>query len=201
MSCANEYLRSQASQGHAHLCAAPQDFYVEPEWCDDALFKAESFTGPIHDPACGIGRIVESAIKAGYIASGSDIVKRSVTRDFEFDYLNDTEPLHYPNIVANPPYRKAREFIERALRESRKCAFLLQYGFIFGADRSKWLRDSPLKRVWIVTPRPSMPPGELILTGGKPGGGRVDYVWAIWERGFNASPGWVGCLASGLGAL
>jgi hypothetical protein len=107
----------------AHIFGrADLDFYVEPLWCSQALFAAESFDGPIHDPACGLGRVVENAIKAGHIASGSDVVERSPTRDFEFDYLSNTAPLHYPNIVSNPPHRLAREFVTRALRESRTNA-------------------------------------------------------------------------------
>ncbi|MFZ0494415.1 MAG: hypothetical protein WBE80_10205 [Methylocella sp.] len=172
---------------------AAQDFYVEPEWCDDMLFAAEKFSGPVHDPACGIGRIVIAAIKTGHVASGSDIIERSETRDFSFDYLSDNEPMSYANIVCNPPYRAARQFIERALREARKSAFLLQYGFMFGAERSAWLKTAPLKKVWILAPRPSMPPGELVLAGLKPGGGRIDYIWAVFERGHNGPPeiGWL----------
>jgi hypothetical protein len=108
--------------------------------------------------------------------------------------LADTTALSYPNIVSNPPYRKARQFIERALREARKSAFLVQYGFLFGAERSAWLRTTPLRRTWILVPRPSMPPGKLILAGMKPGGGRVDYAWLVFERGYNGPPelGWLG---------
>jgi hypothetical protein len=114
-------------------------------------------------------------------------------RDFAFDYLNDNTPLAYPNIVCNPPYRRAREFIERALREERKSAFLLQYGFLFGEERSRWLATTPLRKIWFICPRPSMPPGELILKGMKPSGGRVDYVWCVWERDYSGAPepGWL----------
>jgi hypothetical protein len=163
----------------------PLDFYVEPEWVDDALFAAEDFDGPIHDTACGIGRVVESAIRAGHIASGSDVVELSPIRDFEFDYLSDNTPLSYPNIVSNPPYTHARGFIARALREARKSAFLVPYGFLFGLERFRWLDSTPLRRVWAIAPRPSMPPGELTLQGMKPGGGRVDYVWVVFESDYN----------------
>ena len=32
------------------------DFYVEPGWVSEALFKAVIFKGPIHDPAAGTAR-------------------------------------------------------------------------------------------------------------------------------------------------
>jgi hypothetical protein len=127
-------MHGQAKPKNTHIFArVAHDFYVEPRWCSEALFRVEPFQGPIHDPAVGLGRIVESAIKASYLASGSDIAEYSPMRDFAFDYLNDNTPLAYPNIVCNPPYRRARDFIERALREARKSAFLLQYCLVKSA--------------------------------------------------------------------
>jgi hypothetical protein len=169
------------------------DFYVEPAWCSERLFGVEEFVGPIHDPGCGIGRIILSAVRAGHLASGSDIVERGMTRDFAFDYLADTTPLSYPNIVCNPPYHKAKEFIARAVREARKSAFLVPYGFLFSGKRAAWFKALPLKRIWALVPRPSMPPGELILAGMQPGGGRVDYCWCTFERGHSGPPvfGWL----------
>jgi hypothetical protein len=52
----------------------------------------------------------------------------------------------------------------------------------------------PLWRIWLLTPRPSMPPGELLLRGGiRPKGGKTDYCWALFERGFEGAPaiGWL----------
>jgi len=39
-----------------------------------------------------------------------------------------------------------------------------------------------------MTPRPSMPPGQLILRGEKPGGGRVDFCWTIFVVGHVGPP-------------
>jgi hypothetical protein len=35
----------------------------------------------------------------------------------------------------------------------------------------------------LLTPRPSMPPAEVILRGDKPVGGRVDFCWLVLEPG------------------
>ena len=34
-----------------------------------------------------------------------------------------------------------------------------------------WLEHLPLETVWLLTPRPSIPPGSYIAAGHKPGGG------------------------------
>ena len=53
------------------------DWYVEPTWCSIRLFAVESFVGYVHDPAAGMGRIVEAARAHGLPATGADIVDRS----------------------------------------------------------------------------------------------------------------------------
>jgi hypothetical protein len=54
----------------SHLWARdPDDWYVEPRWCDDALFAAIKFEGAIVDPCCGLGRILDAAKDAGGLVS------------------------------------------------------------------------------------------------------------------------------------
>ena len=62
----------------AHLWARdPDDWYVEPGWTSARLFEREQFPEPILDPACGMGRIVESAHAKGYAIEGTDLVDRA----------------------------------------------------------------------------------------------------------------------------
>ena len=49
------------------------DFYVEPAWCSARLFAVETFTGPIWDPAAGLGTIPRAARAAGLSNLASDI--------------------------------------------------------------------------------------------------------------------------------
>jgi hypothetical protein len=51
-------------------------------------------------------------------------------------------------------------------------------------NAARWLHGTPLQRVWLLTPRPSMPPGETILRGERPGGGKTDFCWLVWDRGY-----------------
>ena len=39
-----------------------------------------------------------------------------------------------------------------------------------------------------MTPRPSMPRGYVIARGEKPGGGKVDFTWLVFERDFDGRP-------------
>src|SRR5262249_46068440 len=139
------------------------------------------FDGTILDPCCGFGRIVEAARKAGLQASGSDIVDRGY-RDLlhTSDFLSRFPP--YPNIVCNPPFNIVDKFALHALDNAsvRKVAMIFPTRRLNAAH---WLHGTPLARVWLMTPRPSMPPGHTIAAGEKPGGGKMDFCWLVWTKG------------------
>jgi hypothetical protein len=167
------------------------DWYVEPEWCSRRLFAAEKFEGGIWDPACGGGTIVRSALAAGMQESiGSDLVDRGWTDQLTGDFL-DYEPDGFapPNIASNPPFKIAERFVAKALEiAERKVAMLLPSKWIQGQKRSRWLKATPLYRVYFICPRPSMPPGHVIAAGEKPGNGTTDFAWFVWLRGYEGDP-------------
>jgi hypothetical protein len=166
----------------AHIWARhPQDWYVEPHWCSARLFEAEAFSGAILDPSCGTGRIVEAAHRAGYVATGADLVRRSPVCVAEEDFLASSEPAD--NIVTNPPFAVADQYARHALMLARhKVALLLPTKWMNAASRSAWLETTPLATVWLLAPRPSMPPGTVIEAGAKAGSGTVDFAWFVWDH-------------------
>lgn len=161
-----------------------EDWYVEPAWCSRRLFEVEDFHGPIWDPACGMGRIVKSALLAGYEAYGTDIVQRGGA-NATTDFLAHAHPLAH-NIVTNPPFDLARPFIARALQLAQN-----RVAAIFPTARlnaARWLEQTPLARIWFLTPRPSMPPGELVARGEKPTGGKMDFCWLVFSKSHEGRP-------------
>ena len=164
------------------------DWYVEPEWCSRRLFEEEAFAGEIHDPCCGIGRIVKSAWYKGLIATGSDIVSRAgwPVRDFLSDLGGYRNLIIYDNIVTNPPFDIAPAIVTQALATAqRKVAVIFPTARLNAAH---WITCTPLRRVWLMTPRPSMPPGRVVLSGGKVGGGKTDFCWLVFEKGYGFEP-------------
>jgi hypothetical protein len=103
------------------------------------------------------------------------------------DFLECAPPSYIGNeysIVSNPPFGIADSFAVRALSLATKVALLLPTKWMNGAKRGAWLETTPLRRVWLLAPRPSMPPGPVIEAGLKPGNGTVDFCWMVWERGY-----------------
>lgn len=176
------------SQPWTHTAGSPayprvDEHYVEPFWVSERLFEEEDFRGSVYDPACGFGRIVISARKAGLTAYGSDVVDRgwdsSLQNFFSFSSL-------HKNIVSNPPFNEFERFAKHALaRTTHKVAMIMPTARL---NAARWLEHTPLRRVWLLTPRPSMPPGSYIQAGGKVGGGKSDYCWLVWDHAYTGVP-------------
>lgn len=160
------------------------EHYVEPLWCSQRLFDVEKFHGDIFDPACGFGRIPESAMLAGYCCAASDIVDRGYKIALKNDFFTDASLAD--NIVSNPPFDCFREFALHALELIRYKLALIW--LVRTLPAARWLADTPLRRIYLLTPRPSMPPGHTITAGSKPSGGTQDFCWLIWERGYVGAP-------------
>ena len=163
----------------------PNSHYAEPPWVSAALLREESFTGCVHDPACGFGHVVISARQAGYAATAADILDRGFAGTSVRDFLEGSES--FDNVICNPPYEIIETFGPRAVQAARHKTALVFPIARLNAARNKWLGHLPLARVWLITPRPSMPPGDIYrryqAQGKEPSGGRVDFCWLVFERG------------------
>lgn len=160
------------------------EHYVEPSWCSRRLFEVEDFDGEVWDPCCGFGTITLNAHSQCDTSWASDIVERKPgVCDEVMDFLQAKRPTN--NIVCNPPFNIASLFALHALKYADgKVAMVFPVARLNAAH---WLKGTPLRRVWLMTPRPSMPPGHVIARGEKPGGGKMDFCWLLWERGYEGA--------------
>jgi hypothetical protein len=162
------------------------EHYCEPFWCSERLFEEENFSPRVWDPCCGFGRIPIAAARAGLDVIGTDIADRGFHMlACKQDFLATHHALA-GHIVCNPPFNIVSQFALHALSLDRveKVAMIFPTARLNAAH---WLRGTPLIRVWLMTPRPSMPPGHTIASGLKPGGGKMDFCWLVWERGYDGA--------------
>jgi hypothetical protein len=166
--------------------------YVEPAWVSARLFEVDDLGPPgslIYDPACGWGTILRSAINAGYRVTGSDIVdrlhrKQLKLKSITFNRLNfldgGSTPSFVTSIVCNPPFDFVPEFCERSLEiADYKVAMIM---LLRRLPAAHWLEQLPVETIYMLTPRPSMPPGSYIAAGNKPGGGTQDFCVLVMNR-------------------
>jgi hypothetical protein len=161
----------------------------------------------IGDPFCGWGRTLNAAYRQGFVQLiGADIVDRGAAdnvpglRFREVDFFDNKIFDWFRNcgtIVANPPFGK-RDNPEQLERIARRCLELAKRKvcLIFPTKRlnfaGAWLERTPLRRIWYMTPRPTMPPGwflrKLIKQGKRPRSGLEDFCWLVWEHGYMGRP-------------
>ena len=185
------------AEGRKNWPAVADDWFVEPIAATTFLLEREPIRGPVWDPCCGMGNIVAACKAHGLEAVGTDLRSRSQRATWDGRLCPTANFLEFPapnlapevrTIMMNPPYGNAKlaeAFIRHALTfdVDKVCAFV-NAKFLFGAGRAKGLfKDHPPMRVYPVTPRPSCPPGEHILDGGKVGGGVENFAWIVWAPG------------------
>lgn len=171
------------------------DFYIEEEWGVQALFLKERFRGRCWDPAAGCGTIVRVGRLFGIDIFGTDLRERAgqvalgITAELDFlqpDRAWLTGLPNPSNIIFNPPYKLAEDFIRQALRlVDNKVAALLNLRFLESQRRQVLFKTAPLARVLVFANRLHCPPPDLDLT---PGGGQKAYAWFIWDLDHHGPP-------------
>lgn len=174
------------ASGHSDGERADRDYYATPEKAVRDVNNLEVFY-EVWEPACGelaISQHLQQVVRS------SDIVDRGCNE--VFDFLSIENQHWHGDIVTNPPFAKATEFLEKALNiipDGRKIAFFLRIQFLEGVKRRAIFERHPPIRVWVSTHN---------LRCAKNGdfanatGNASTYCWFIWEKGYTGKPeiGW-----------
>lgn len=103
------------------------------------MLELEQFSNDIWEPACGEGHMSKVLEEHGYNVFSSDKVDRGYGE--VLDFLTYTpNGGNTKDIVTNPPYKYAKEFVEHALDISSngtKVAMFLKIQFLEGQARRK----------------------------------------------------------------
>lgn len=156
------------------------EHYVDEAWCSVRLLQEERFAWPIWDPSCGWGRIGDAASAKGGGCISTDLVRRGYGTG-GVDFLKTAKMRGgAKSIICNPPFDLFQAFAEHALGlGAEKIAMI---ALVRRLPAARWLQKTPLSRVWLMSPRPSMPTGAHIRNGGYIGGGTQDFCWLVWDR-------------------
>ena len=109
------------------------------------------------------------------------------------DFLQYSEKVD-KDIVTNPPYSMAREFVEHAMdivTDGHKVVMFLKLSFLEGQERRKMFEKYPPKTIWVSSSRLGCAKnGEFKMDkqGNLKADSAVAYCWFVWEKGFNGSP-------------
>jgi hypothetical protein len=158
------------------------DFYPTPRWATEALLKMENFEGSIWEPACGNGAISEVLKKAGYWdVKSTDLFDRG----YGLGNINFLDENRYPfnnvnNIITNPPYNLADEFVLHGLKScKKKLCLLLRIQYLEGMERAETVfKNTPPSRIHMFSERITFYKNG-IRTGA---GGTTAYAWFVWDK-------------------
>lgn len=174
--------KTLGASNHADGERQREDYYATEPKATEWLCRLEQFDGRILEPACGEGHISEVLKAAGYEVVSRDLVDRGYGEVADFLAIDNQE--WNGNIVTNPPYKYAQQFVEKALSiipEGKKVAMFLKLQFLEGKARRALFRSTPPIRVWVSSSR---------LNCAKNGdfnanqGGALAYAWFVWGKGY-----------------
>ena len=150
------------------------DFYPTPQYITEALLKHQQFDGTIWECACSDGRMSEVLLKHGYHVVSTDLIDRGYDKRTPkpIDFLLENTVMD--NIVTNPPFELAYEFIEQGLRLSRKClALLLPIRYLTGKKRTELYKTNPPTKIIVI-------PNKVDFLGNS--NPVMEFAWFVWDK-------------------
>jgi len=151
------------------------------------LLEQETFSHYIWEPACGEGHLSKVLIDHGYDVFSSDLVYRGFG-DGQIDFLTFTDSNLDVDIITNPPYKYAAEFVEKAMEtigDGHKVAMFLKLTFLEGKKRRDLFERYPPKTIYVSSSRLICAlNGDFDNTKSS----AVAYAWFVWEKGYEGAP-------------
>lgn len=173
-----------------------EDFYAtNPKALEMLLEKYD--LGEVHtmlEPCVGDGNLANFMLNTRPFINikALDIVDRGFKGTLVQDFLKWETEEKYDVVITNPPFKLAREFVEKSLdlvTEEGKVIMFLKIQFLEGISRKEFLENSPLKYVYVFSSRmATWKEGKQTDEKGKPWSTTMCHAWFIWEKGYEGEP-------------
>ena len=180
------------ASNHTENAREDNDFYAtDPHALEIFLEKIKKDGIELHNNiwecACGQGHLSRVLENKGYNVWSTDLVDRGYG-ETGFDFI---APLPYEwngDILTNPPYKYAKEFVEKAMKILEKqhyCIMFLKIQFLEGQARRKMFYKYPPKYIYVNSVRQT-----CYINGdmSKKMSSATCYCWYIWEKGYIGEP-------------
>lgn len=171
--------------GASNHCDHPReenDYYATDPKAVELLCGLETFNQNILEPSCGEGHISKILKKNGYNVTSRDLIDRGYGE--VADFLDENNKEWNGDIITNPPFMYAQEFVEKALDiipEGNKVAMFLKLQFLEGKKRKAMYKSNPPKVIYVSSSRL-----KCAINGDfdRMKGSAVAYAWYVWEKGY-----------------
>lgn len=132
------------ASNHANHERQQHDYYATDPKAAELLLQHETFEGAIWEPACGEKHLSRVFEQYGFTVRSSDLVQRCDCE--QLDFLSMEACPFDGNIITNPPFRYAVEFVRKSIRlipDGKKVAMFLRIQFLEGIERRELFRITP----------------------------------------------------------
>jgi hypothetical protein len=188
----NSIYKTLGASNHTDEEREANDYYATDPEALEVLLEREKFSPYIWECACGGGHLSKVLEDNCYNVKSSDIIDRGYEGTEIIDFLKvakeDIKNDFSRDIITNPPYKYAKEFVEHALdisMDSVKVAMFLKLTFLEGQARKKLFKKYPPKTIYVFSRR------VICAKNGdfkNVTSSAVAYAWFIWEKGFTGQP-------------
>lgn len=186
----NSIYKTLGASNHTDKERESNDYYATDPIAIDKLLEVERLDNNIWECACGEGHLSERLKNYGKNVYSTDLINRGY-QDGLLDFLDITKCNIFNgktfDIVTNPPYKYAKEFVLKALQllsDGDKCCMFLKLTFLEGKARYKELFNKyPPKKIYVFSERVLCAKNGKFKEMRESGGSAVCYAWFIWVKG------------------
>lgn len=175
------------ASNHVEHDRAEHDYYATDPKAAELLLEVEPQLNNIWECACGEGHLAKVFDKYGKLSKSTDLINRGYGDEF-YDFLKPDAYFWNGDIVTNPPYKYALEFIQQAIKViayQRKICMFLKLTFLEGKARKEFFKQYPPKTIYVCSGRIKCAlNGDFDATGQS----AACYAWFVWEKGFTGKP-------------
>lgn len=176
----NSIFKTLEASNHTDDLRQNEDYYATHPIATQLLLTLEQFNKNIWECACGEKHISSVLEDAGYLVRSSDIVNRCGNETI--DFLSDEITEWNGDIITNPPYKYATQFINKALDiipNGNKVAMFLKVQFLEGKGRQELFALNPPKTVYVSRSRIMCAKNGDFDSIKNNGGSAVAYAWYV----------------------
>lgn len=177
------------ASNHSDKDRQQHDYYATEPRAMELLLAEEQFSPVIWECACGEGHLSKVLEQHGFEVISTDLIYRGFGDPEPLDFLKETLDDFEGDIITNPPYKYALQFVEQALNSvqpGRKVAMFLKLQFLEGKKRKEFFKENPPKVVYVSSSRLN-----CAMNGdfeSYPSNNAICYAWFVWEKGFKGDP-------------
>lgn len=175
---------TMGASNHTERVRAEDDFYSTNPIAIDYLLQHEDFAENIWECACGNGKLSKRLEEKGHNVKSTDLVYRGYGEKESIDFLIQDQVFD-GDIITNPPYNLALEFVEKALELSnRKVAMFLKIQFLETKKRYLNLfKENPPKKVLVFVKRMACYREDDTSFRSS----AICFCWIIWDKEYDGA--------------